>query len=419
MIPFLFVVLAFAAGLPGSAHAANCNANTAPEAVQELHEAEANLFEYQFESGASWELCWHIDKHAGLVVSRVSYGTPGMQAVQVLDAASIGQILFKYDQDTDAKHLLAEPGLGGRQFISTTEVNCMDGDRIVGAEGRQICLRFRDKNHLTKVRNKKSIIRHEISLHAFSRIGVHHFEQRWSFSEDGELQPSVIFSGHIDRYTTDQRFGVRYRATDLFAASATYLVNWRLDFNINGTPDNDLVDEIEFVPSVSDVVKRAISVTPVTAETSRTINSENFRGWRISDADVSSGDENDATPATRVGYFLDPQGAGYRYVDNALPWTQFDFFVTGRRDCEKLASVNKFVDPSCAEGLSDFINGEALDGTDKVVWFSVSRHFLPSAEDYPAIVAREIGFTLVPFDWSAYSPFQLPSGDSASVSRTR
>lgn len=398
-------------GLIGSAHAADCGASSM--STPGLHDAEATPFEFQFESGASWELCWHIDDQAGLVISRVSYGTPAMQPVQVLDAASIGQLIFKYDEDTDASHLLSEPGLGGRQRISPAEIDCTDGDSIVSAEGQQICLRFRDKNHLTKVRNRESIRRHEISLHAYSRIGAHHFEQRWSLSEDGELNPSVIFSGHIDRFTTDKRYGVRHGNTALFAASATLLVNWRLDFNISGTPDNDLVDEIEFVPSVTDVVKRAISVTPLTTETSRTINSEHFRGWRISDAEVSSGDANNTTPTTRVGYFLDPQGAGYRYVSDAMPWTKYDFFITGRRDCEKFSSANSLVEPSCTEDLSDFVDGEALDGIDKVIWFSVSRHFLPSAEDNPAIAAREIGFSLIPFDWSAYSPFQQP-GESAS-----
>ena len=50
-----------------------------------------------------------------------------------------------------------------------------------------------------------------------------------------------------------------------------------------------------------------------------------------------------------------------------------------------------------------------------MVWFSVARHFVPDAGDYPQINAFEINFSLVPFDWSAHSPFGPPDKPQASV----
>jgi hypothetical protein len=59
----------------------------------------------------------------------------------------------------------------------------------------------------------------------------------------------------------------------------------------------------------------------------------------------------------------------------------------------------------CADNLSEFTNAESLINKDVVTWFSVSRNFTPRREDYPSIITRSIGFKIIPFDWSAYSPF--------------
>jgi len=402
--------------LPGVSNAAICNAVTGSETGlhnQGLHEAEATPFQFQFESGASWEMCWHIDEQAGLVLSRVYYGGPTERPRQVLDAASIGQILFKYDEDTDASHLLSQTGLGGSQFNSASVDDCINGELLAGVDGVQLCQRTRNVNHLTQARRTQALRRHEISLHARSVIGTHQFEQVWRFSEDGEITPTVLFSGSINRYTNDARYGVKIDSEDHYASSAVMLVNWRLDFNIDGTADNDRVDEIEFNPYETD--KRKISITPLDREAARKTNAVDFRGWRISDAEVSSGESSGTSATTRVGYYLDPQSAGFRYVSNDTPWTMFDFYVTEQSDCERLSSFNNSVANGCDASLTEFVNDAPLGNADIVTWFSVSRHFAPQLHDTPAISTREISFKLVPFDWSQRSPFALliePDTDS-------
>ena len=407
LIASLLLLLIF---LPSHAGASQC-----------LVQAEATPYQFQFDSGASWQLCWHVDRQVGLVISDVFYGAPSEQPRQLLDSASIGQILFKYDEDTSASHLASDPGLGGEQFDSASVEDCIDGELIAGVDSAQLCQRYRDLNHLIKVRRTESIRRHEVSLHARAVVGAHQFEQVWRFSEDGELTPSVLFTGSISRYTSDARYGVKLGDDVSYASSAVILVNWRLDFNIDGTPTNDLVDEIEFIPVGSD--KRKISITHLDSEAARTADIENFRGWRISDAEVSSGEGHGESATTRVGYYLDPQVAGLRYVSPEHSWTSFDFFVTKNDACEKLSSSN--ISSTCAEShhspgadshhadsLDEFADNEPLSHADVVVWFSVSRQFIPQMQDYPAIATRETGFKLIPFDWSASSPFEsLPAGD--------
>ena len=384
---------------PGMTLAASCDAFES-NAVAELHKAEASPLQYQFDSGATWELCWHIDAQAGLVLSRVFYGAPTEPPRQVLDAASIGQILFKYDEDDVETQLLSETGLGGQEILQTDSALCEDGELVSGINGQQICRGVRYINPLAKVRRSESTPRHEMTLHAWSRIGTHLYQQLWRLTEDGEIHPSVIFSGRISRYTSDSRFGIRLDDSDRYASSASLLVNWRLDFNINGTPNNDQVDEVDFQLSGPDTHERNISLLGIESEAMRTTDRESFRGWRISDSEQVSGDTG-----SRVGYYLDPQSAGHRYISQNHLWSQFDFFVTERRPCEQLSSGNDLISDGCGAELDTYVDNQSLTQSDIVVWYSVSRHFTPRREDHPAISARELSFSIIPFDWSSQSMF--------------
>ncbi len=406
-VTIIFLALCFS---PFTVGAADCNPSdsSTQELPRSLHESDASLLQFTFDTGSRWEMCWHVDEQAGLVLSRLFYGAPNEPLRQVLDSASVAQILFKYDKDVQALHLLSDEGLGGPQLLDVAQEQCRDGEIRANAQNQLICTQVRQINHLNKLRVGESRKRHELSLQAWSKIGTHIFQQTWRLSEDGEIAPAVIFSGRMNQFTTDSRFGIKLRHTDSYAASATLLVNWRLDFNINSTPHNDLVDEIEFPAIETDVVKRPITIRQLSTETSRTTRPEYFRGWRVADAEHSSGDANGLSATTRIGYYLDPQAAGYSFRSPTENWAESDFHLTTRKACEKLASANRIAGSQCADNLDDYVNNESLAGADTVVWFSLSRRFTPTLEDFPAIAATEISFKLMPFDWSAHTPFSPP-----------
>ena len=375
----------------------------------------SSFLEVPFESGAHWQLCWHIDEHSGLVLSDVLYGAPDQPAIRLLDSASVAQVLFKYDEDIHSTHVLSESGLGGSQYLTPVTRDCYDGELLTQSDEQQICVISRYRNLMTKVRGGESFGRQEVILQSWSKIDNNIYKQAWNLSEDGEFTPSITLTGKLSRFTTDTRFGVSVHEQLPLAATATMLVNWRLDFNINGTPDNDLIDEIEFQPGTIDKATRTMQVTPLRDETARSVQREKFRGWRISDESYSSAPNSNVT---RIGYYLDPRSSGYRAHYSDTPWSQFDFFVTRKNDCERLSSGNQSVYPECEDDLTGYIDEESLEHFDPVVWFSVARHFVPDAGDYPQINAFEIGFTLMPFDWSAHSPFAPPDNSQARAGQS-
>jgi len=394
-ILFLYLLLGFK-----PSEALTCDSIPSQSSNLTTNSATANPITLEFQSGARWELCWHVDDQSGLILSQLHYGGPTMPVRKIMDSASIAQIVFQYDEDTNATHLVSEYGLGGEHWDDNA-LNCPDGEKILGSQ-HNICVKQRELNLLARARHYRSLPRNEFTLQATSTIGLEKFIQLWHFSEDGELKPAVIYSGKVSRYTTNASFGSKVDNSGRFASNATLLVNWRLDFNIDDSPNNDVVDEFNFLSESSSDLKKRMTTTPISTESFRKINNTDFRGWRISDQDISSG-ENGLESPTRIGYYLDPQPSGYRLTSDNAAWTEFDFAVTNFKECETLASLNTISNQQCGANLNDFVNGEQVN--DPVVWFSLTRHFTPSKEDFPAIRSNRIAFSLIPFDWSASSPF--------------
>ncbi|MEM7258684.1 MAG: hypothetical protein AAF404_15000 [Pseudomonadota bacterium] len=185
--------------------------------------------------------------------------------------------------------------------------------------------------------------------------------------------------------------------------TATLLFNWRLDFAIGNTAD-DIVEQLQFTTQRNEQETRAIERTRLTTETKLSVKPESFRGWLIRDPTLTAS----ADGANTMGYYLDPQASGFSYPGTEDNWTRHDFIVTTHQACQQLAANNRLANPSCANHLSAFVNGEPLQHNDLVVWFNLARQFLPMAEDFPQIQPREVSFKLIPFDWSAATPFAPP-----------
>lgn len=378
--------------LPTSVQAITCPASSTENTT---------AFTHEFDSGARWDLCWHIDDQAGLTISNIHYGAPAEASVKLMERAALAQILFKYDEDLTAEHILSTSGLGGSNHQAPNTSTCPTGEIQLATNDSGLCTRQRDKNTLTSVRRSVALRRHELSLHAFSKVGAKTYEQVWRFSEDGQIIPAIRVSGELDRFTNKTQYGTAITESGPLAANASLLFTWRLDFNIGDTPNNDIVEEVEFIPHVSNVVRRSITTTPLNSESFNKVHRTQFRGWLVRDADLSAG----TSGTTRMGYYLDPQSSGFDYVSRRNNWALFDFSVTRKQECEKLASGNALSKPDCGNSLDQFVNGESLVNEDPVVWFSLARQFIPKSEDYPAITTREASFKLIPFDWSASTPF--------------
>lgn len=388
---------------------------------------------HEFDSGARWEYCLSFDTHSGLVFNNLSYAAPDEPLREILSEASLGQILFKYDEDTEASHVLSDNEIGAADLMPTGPGFCDDGAlvSVPGTHGSSnICQRQRAVNTMIQINDNTPVIRHEMSVHSWAQVGTFIYQSIWRFSEDGEITPALHLQGRLSRFTADRRYGTPINGRDRFASHATLVANWRLDFNIGGNSSPDVIEEIEFPGIVSiDGLRRPISRLEVLTESFRRVDRDLFRGWLIRDSEISSVEvaDTEAPPSgigisntptisapvgngsTRIGYYLDPQTSGYSYLSRRYNWPTFDLAVTRANDCERLASFNTGRAGGCAISLDFFANGESLANEDTVVWFSLVRHLVPRSEDTPAIGSLAAEFKMIPFDWSRYTPFDPPA----------
>jgi primary-amine oxidase len=81
------------------------------------------------------------------------------------------------------------------------------------------------------------------------------------------------------------------------------------------------------------------------------------------------------------------------------PWAAYDFAVTVRNPCERLAAGNPTAG-GCAADLAGFLNGQSATG-DVVLWARTTVHHLPQDEDSPFLGTTWQGLAFSPRDWTS------------------
>lgn len=363
---------------------------------------------HTFDSGASWSACAHIDPLAGLVLSKLRYRAPGDRARSVLDSIKLGQLLLHWhDEDQPELRIggLSDDtrGLGG---VATVELSNRTCDGSLASAGTAedtpsanvLCTRERPTGLLARYVGRPALQGETWDVFAVARQGLLTWRLGLAFGEDGRLDPSIELSGHGER-----------------ASGATILATWRLALDLD-TDADDVVEEFDFTLDETLGNRRPMSIRTLETESFRKVNRERFRGWRISD--LQSG----------AGFYLDPLDSAQSWSDRSRDWARFDLALTREKACEQRADANRprsaavapapstpapatptaatTVEADCGDTLDAFVNGEPLNGARTVLWFSRTRNWLPRPEDRPFVSSLPIGMELIPFDWTAASPFE-------------
>lgn len=367
-----------------------------------LNQAQANFngcgedleLSQSFSSGATWQLCASVSEQHGLDVSSVHYRAPGDTSRSVLFRAHAAQILMHYHDETDPRAQLGNSDAG--RLLPITSQNC-DGTILSDSRGEAaLCSQVQDNGILAKFGQTPAIQSQQWVLSsALQRNGLT-WATSITFAEDGQITPAVSLSGRGKLLNTVSS-SAEESAQSL--ASATVLSTWRMIFNLDDG-NFDQIHQFDFVLNEQMGNQRPMQVTAMPTETFTRVNREQFRGWLVSDS-------------TGTGFYLDPSNSGYGYVNGQHNWANFDVALTRHNDCELYAMQNirgSSADTAiaCGTSLDDFVNNESLQGGHPVLWFSQSRSFTPSSEHWPAISNLHQSFTLLPYEWTAASPFEAP-----------
>lgn len=353
-------------------------------------------------NGAKWDMCWSHSKNQGISYHHVFYTPKNASRRMVLFDASIAQIHVPYDDNGARFHDVSDFGLGddgnsNDNLVGLNATECPNGTLGYFNNKAAVCHRtLSNGSAYRKGTSRKSS--ELLKVFSVSKVGQYIYGIEWNFHDDGRIKPSIVATGALQRFseTADQSHGWLVDSGNRVGLGHMHNFYWRLDFDIDGTGTNDIVQEINH-----DVWqgKRYKVITDFSNETARSVSPSTLRSWLVKDGSATN------RKGHKISYEIRLDEAGQRETGPSFePFTNNDFYVTRSQDCELFASHNASVNNCNTNNLSEFVNGESIVNQDIVAWVGVSFYHMPRSEDAPKMDAHVSGFQLIPRDWHTTSP---------------
>ena len=359
-----------------------------------------------FPNGARWDMCWESRNREGVTFSAV-YFTPrnGVRRM-VLNYAAVAQIHVPYDDNGTRFHDVSDLGIGGLNMLDLNPDECPAGSLL-----RLTDAQFTDKNVLCKQIEKRNVAfksgnnteaGYSLSLFSVSPVGAYYYIPTWRFMDDGTIEPWMGATGALQRFGTDQNHGWLL-GDNRVGVAHLHNFYWKLDFDLNKTHLDDVVEEVNF-PLING--KRERSIIALNTEAARKVNPDTMRHWRIRDNTAKNSNNH------VISYDIMLNETGHQDIGPASePFTHNDFFVTKQNSNEKFASHNT----SGGKNLDEFVNGESLQNNDLVIWAGVTFYHMPRSEDAPHMDAHWSHLQIIPRDWSSSNTLSNQASNSAPL----
>ncbi len=376
-----------------------------------------------FDNGAQWAMCWESKQRENLVLSEAQYSTPEGNTYKVFGSLRLSQLHVAYDDSNVTYYDVTQFGLGAGYISPLDELDCPNGELIEIASKQGLCKSLSAGNDSYHTANEHRASQ-SLSLFSVSQVGSYAYLITWKFFADGSVQPSVGAAGALQRsadlnhnddtthsHSADHDDATQYGrelsgSPDKIWLSHTHNYYWRIDFDLGSNANDDTVSEVNY--STDESGRTARSVQSFTTETARAVAPDSHRSWII------SADQTD--PMLAPGYLIEPINYGHK-LDRRLvePFTEFDFFVTQQKSCERFVTQNALYNPDCKENLLQFVDDESLLNEDIVVWHRVSFHHVPRNEDRVNMHSHWDGFVMQARNFSSTTPGHSGNADDYTL----
>jgi primary-amine oxidase len=264
-------------------------------------------------------------------------------------------------------------------------------------------------------RSRKLVILHS------AVVGNYDYVFQWIFRQDGTLEARVDLSGiMLAKGADSSRFGTKV-APGTVAIIHEHMVNYRLDFDVDGPANSILESNLRPLPTGGDNPRGnafAAERTPLVAEEGR--EGGHGRQWLV----VNPNETNSL--GEHPGYVLLPgdsdelfaqQDSGIR---KRTGFAHRAAWLTRYKDEEQYASGTYVVQSSESTGLPGYANGEPLENSDVVLWHTVNHVHIPRPEEWPVMPRTSVGFSIAPFGFFTQNPaLDVPGTEPEAEGQTR
>ena len=352
--------------------------------------SDAYYIDETLPNGARWDMCWEHRNREGIVLKFIHYTPKNGQRRLVLSHAAVAQIHVPYDDNVARYHDISDYGIGGRNMLSLQTDECPGGNLLKFGTKNVLCKQIEKRNFAYKS-GSNTLSGNNLSLFSISPVGAYYYIPTWKFMDDGTIEPWIGATGALQRFGGNQSRGWTL-GDGRTGISHLHNFFWKLDFDLNSTANNDIVEEFNF-PLING--KRQRTTTTFTSEASRKVNPDTMRRWRIRDGSAKNSNNHS------MSFDIMLNETGHQDIGPASePFTHNDFYVTKQKDGEKFASHN----PTGKRNLAEFVDGESIVNSDIVVWAGVSFYHMPRSEDAPHMDAHWSHMQIVPRDWHGANP---------------
>ena len=353
-----------------------------------------NTISENFASGAAWDMCWEVRNEEGLVLSDIHYKAAGKTRRRVIGEASLSQIYTEYDDGSDSQYLVTDFGLGGSRLQTITTGMCEDGQLRSDAGRNVLCEITRANGYIYRYQDNERMQGNKLELFSISKINSREFIVRWSFLENGTIETGVGLTGQFTKTTSDSAAGWQVTAQNKIATSFVDHYFWRLDFDIASDNGNDILEQIESIPS-ADRLTKTKQTQIVSTESAASFNPEDKKFWRVLDqAETNSANQSISYEMVMLNYAQQNKG------NSSFPWLKNDMYFTQYNACERFAVKNP-TNNNCGANVSEFVNAQNINAKDIVVWYRLAHHTLPRDEDFVPAAVQWSNFVLLPRDWTS------------------
>jgi primary-amine oxidase len=368
-----------------------------------------------FSAGSSWSIGVSHRACEGLAIGPVSFTPAGGTPRQVLFRGTLAEVHVAYHTGSPRYHDVTSSTDGlGVTAIALSAAEC-SGTRF---DANRVCVQDGDGGYAWKY-GTSFRTRQAIEIFMGSQAGQYTYINKWTFHDDGSIEPQVGLTGRLQQYGD----GAAYlpHGSQLNSAAATPHVGvshmhsfyYRLDFDIGGST-NDAVARMAFNPSMTPSPDSSCATagqcgtntrTRLLTEQAQAFSATEQTSWIVYDKALVNAD------GRNIGYEIVPRISGlWRGMTSSTePWSNAELWVTAYSNCERFAVENfaPHLDGSCgtpAANVSAMLNGASLDGVDLVVWYVNRLQHVPRDEDEVNMPIEWTGFSIEPRSFFFQNP---------------
>ena len=341
-----------------------------------------------------WTFNWKILKREGVTINSVTF-----QGKSVLKYAGIAEVFVPYHSGEPRPYDQREHPFGENMYLLQPGVDCLPGGecKAFGADGKRAFSRAAVMMHEEgaspiyigsegKARGKMLVIWSAYALGGYTYL------VQWRFRDDGCLMPQVGFTGQLAHFGGDKTNSVNVGA-EKRALAHVHNLFFCLDFDIDGAKNT--VEEFSYGLADKDGRTAVSFWSALDKECGRPLKPETFRSWRV--VNYASKNKLDAPRS----YELIPGGTGiYRGAKNEK-FAHNDLWVTKFKE-DEVPGKKLFADNVVAA-----VSDENVKDEDVVLWYMLSVHHQPKAEDWSAMPVDWYGFKIAPRDFLDGSPLKV------------